>query len=161
MHERVVAHYKGGKRPWEEVDWSRVDDYGLLHLAKHLYELRNDEAFRSELYKLICKSFMSEKKARTFSHRAFGEDVNLAIDVTTEDESSEGLAQLVRNCLIYSTLGSRATTVPPEVLEVLAQTGETKEIQKAIDYAELIQAPEKRSEAFRLIGEAILAMKRI
>jgi hypothetical protein len=46
VHEQIVVHYKNRKSTWEEVDWSRVDDYGLLHLASHVYALSDDAAFR-------------------------------------------------------------------------------------------------------------------
>lgn len=48
-------------------------------------------------------------------------DVDLIIQVAAADESSSGLVQLVRDCLIYATLGTRATEVPPAVLGILAQ----------------------------------------
>ena len=35
-HKRIVATYRGDARSWEEIEWSRCDDYGLAHLPAHL-----------------------------------------------------------------------------------------------------------------------------
>ena len=149
----IVAHYREAAPSWNEVSWVKVDDYGLRYLAAHLYALRHDPAYRTEIYNLMCRSIMREKQVRTFSHAAFASDVELAISATAEDDSNEGLVQLIRLCLLYATLGSSATEVPPELLGMLAQVGQSA---RAMDYARLIQDREKQSKAYAFIGEALL-----
>jgi tetratricopeptide (TPR) repeat protein len=78
----------------------------------------------------------------------------LAIEVAAADPSRDGLVHLMRNCLLYATLGMRSTQLPPELLGVLAQTGESA---RALDYAELIQDRSKKSKAYCLIGQALMA----
>jgi tetratricopeptide (TPR) repeat protein len=51
-HKRIADYYRGQASSWEGVDWSQVDDYGLLHLTTHLYSLRNIEAYRTGLLAL-------------------------------------------------------------------------------------------------------------
>jgi tetratricopeptide (TPR) repeat protein len=153
-HGKIVVSYRGQASTWDQVDWHTVDDYGLLHLAGHLYALREQPEYRSQLYGLLCKPFMENKLSRFHSHKSFSNDVDLAIRVAAAEESPAGLVQFIRACLIYATLGTRATGVPPEVLGTLAQLGE---VPRALDYAALVQDPSRQSEAYRRIGQALLA----
>jgi tetratricopeptide (TPR) repeat protein len=152
-HRQMVAYYRGQVPTWKDLDWSRVDDYGLFHLMAHLYALKDIETYRQELYGLICQPFMREKLARTRSHHAFAEDVALVIGVASDEKVSD-LVQVIRGSLIYATLGELAASVPPEVLGVLTRVGQTT---KAQGYAALIQDPGQQSLAYRWIGEALLA----
>jgi WD40 repeat protein len=49
QHERIIAHHQGQASTWMEVNWSRVDDYGLLHLPAHLSEVGRADALREVL----------------------------------------------------------------------------------------------------------------
>jgi hypothetical protein len=40
--------------------YSAFDNYGLQHLARHLYDLRADSARRQALCRLICVPFIHE-----------------------------------------------------------------------------------------------------
>jgi hypothetical protein len=51
-HLRLARHYRDQAASWDSVDWSGVDDYGIWHLAEHLYPLRDDAEVRPELYGL-------------------------------------------------------------------------------------------------------------
>jgi hypothetical protein len=153
QHRRIVDFYKAKAEGWESMDWEKVDEYGLLHLAGHLYALREEPEYRSQLYKLICKPFMETKLSRFHSYSSFSKDVDLAIQIAAAEELPTGLVQLVRDCLIYATLGTLATAVPPEVLGILAQFGQ---VTKALGYAALIQDKSKQSEAYLRIGQAVL-----
>ena len=127
--------------------------YALAHYAQHLAEANQKEA----LYALIDKPWMDVKFECTYSHHAFAEDVVLAIEVAGA-EDPPNLVQVVRDCLIYATLGSLATNVPPWVMGVLSQVGQ---VAKARGYATLMQDAQKQSDAYRLIGEALLARKQL
>ena len=156
-HEGIVNYYRGRASTWEDVNWSRIDDYGLLHLATHLYTLRDAVSYRQDLFGLICKAFMREKYARYGSHRSFAEDVLVAIRVAGNEETLD-LVQEIRGSLVYATLGSLSTNIPPLALSVLVQCGQSARAQ---DYAALIHDPENRSSAFQLIGEALLAQQKV
>ncbi|HID31627.1 MAG TPA: hypothetical protein EYP19_16720, partial [Desulfobacterales bacterium] len=66
-----------------------------------------------------------------------------------EQEGTDGLSRLISYSLLYATLGSLATNVTPEVLRVLAELGE---VERAVDYAEMIVEPAQRAKAFQAIG---------
>jgi hypothetical protein len=157
MHQKIVTYYKEKALYWKDVDWTRVDDYGLLHLATHAYELRDNEAYREESYRLICKSFMQEKVDRFRSHHSFSADVKLAIEAAYSDKPLN-LVQLVRGAFIHVNLETVATNIPPEALWVLTMVGNEA---KAKDIAALITETLKMEEAYHFIGEALLEREEI
>ena len=152
-HRRIAAWYRGKTPAWAAVDWRLADDYGIFHLVPHLSALRESLVYRQELYALICVPFMREKEARTHSHRAFAQDLTLVLEVA-RSEQPPNLLQVVRQGLIYATLGDLATRVPPEALGGLAQVGQS---DKARGMAALIQDNGKQCQAYQLIAEALLA----
>lgn len=157
QHQRIINYYRKGAPSWEAIDWHQVDNYSLLYLATHLYALRGQETARQELYALICKPFMQEKQVRTGSHRSFAENVALAIEVAS-GEIAPNLLQVIRCSVIYATLGSMATNIPPEALTVLVQRGL---VSRSLSVAGLMQDPEKQSQAYLLIGEALFAQQQV
>jgi tetratricopeptide (TPR) repeat protein len=151
-HSRIVTFYRKGTESWEDVDWRRVDDYGLLHLAEHLYVLRETEHFSRQLYQLICKPFMWEKQRRYGSHQPFATDVKLAIDMARAEEPPN-LAHEVRGWLIYARLGTQASQIPPEILSALVRAGQAK---KVMGFVSLIPDKEIQVEAYLLVSKALL-----
>lgn len=147
-HYQVASYYRGAHKAWSEVNWDAVKDmYPFQYLARHLLSAaRNDE-----LYALIGKQWMDIQFARTDSHRAFAEDVALAVEVAGS-EKPPNLLQLVRDCLIYATL--LAPKVPPQALGILAWAGQA---DKARTVASLIQDRWRQSMAYCSIGQALLA----
>ncbi|GEM_PF-4922561 len=135
-----------------ESPYAAFDDYGLQHLARHLYDLRANDARRQALYRLIGVPFMREKHRRTLSHRAFVADVSLSIEAAAE-ESPPNLAQQVRGCLITAVLGQAASAVPPALLGVLAGVGQA---ERALELAALIQVGKDRCQACLDIATALL-----
>ena len=87
-HKRIVEYYRANANSWDKVNWKRVDDYGLRHLSTHLSMLKNEKAYRQELYGLICKSFIREKQRRFGSHQslAIATDVKLAIEAARSEK---------------------------------------------------------------------------
>jgi hypothetical protein len=125
-HERIAASYRGTVPSWDQVDWRAVDDYGLLHLARHLYALRHVPSLRAELFALICASFMREKRRRFGSHHLFAADVSLAMEVARAQEPRDVLEE-IRFDLILASFGSVSTEVPYETLGMLARLGRASE----------------------------------
>lgn len=132
--------------------YAAFDDYGLHHLARHLYDLRGDAARRRALYRLICVPYMREKQRRTFSHRAFVADVSLAIEAAAE-EMPPNLAQQARGCLLTAALGAAVSAVPPALLGVL--TGVDR-VERALGLTVLIQDGRERCQAYLAIARALL-----
>ena len=116
MHRRIADWYWQAHHP---DGWQKCDDYGLTHLATHLVALRDDPKYgakyREQLYQVICPQFMRAKRFRTRSDTAFAADVEKALE-TAATEVPVNWVQLVRDSLVYATLGSLATNIPPEIL---------------------------------------------
>ena len=123
--------------------------YAFAHYAEHLAQAGQTEA----LYALIDKPWMDALFEHTYAHRAFAEDVALAIETAGAEEPLNWV-QLVRDCLIYAAVSDLATNVTPEALGVLAQLGQ---VARARDLAALIEDPWRQSQAYLLIGEALSA----
>jgi tetratricopeptide (TPR) repeat protein len=149
-HRHIVEHYRGKAEDCSGLEWRRMDDYGLLHLAAHLYALGGD---RRELYGLISRSYMLEKRSRFGSDRAFVADLGLALDAAAA-ELRPNLVQEVRLSLIQATLRTAASDVPAEALGALAWLGETA---RALDHIAIIQDDWRKVMACELVCEALLA----
>lgn len=149
-HAKLVAGYsKRCRGMWVELE---SDGYIHDHLAWHMYKA----GLLKELYALIDKPWKNALFDLTFSHRTFVENVDLAIKAASKEEPINWV-QLVRGCQLYAKLHSMATSVPPEALGVLAQTGDPNLVRKAaIDYATLIWDTKQQRRAYRLIGEAYI-----
>jgi tetratricopeptide (TPR) repeat protein len=136
-----------------EAGWpDDTPHYVLAHAATHLREAGDNEG----LYALINKRWMDLKAARTHSHRAFAQDVLLAIDAAGA-ERPPNLAQEARGSLIYATLGSLAARVPTMALAVLARAGQ---VARAQGHAALIHDARQRTSAFCQISAALLRQGR-
>jgi hypothetical protein len=77
QHNLIIQHYKKDTA-WEEVDWKQVDNYGLLHLVRHLDAARREE----ELVVLLTSSekWMDAKFNAFSSHAPYIDDLELAIN---------------------------------------------------------------------------------
>jgi hypothetical protein len=151
-HRRIASYYRDGAATWGEIDWRRADDYGLNHLAVHLYALRDIESWRQEFYDLICAALMWAKFDRFGSHQPFAQDVLLAVSAA-KSEQPPNLVEEFRAGWAYSTLKEVSSDVPPEALAALARLGNAA---RARGFASLIRDGAQRSEAYRLIGTTLL-----
>lgn len=156
-HEQFVAHYRALAPDWGIVNWERVDNYGLHHLPAHLAALCDHQDSRKDLYAVICKPYMLACRKRFGSFQFFAANVALAIDVAGSDDPPD-LVQVIRSCLIYSTLGVLATNIPPVMLGVLARLDR---LDTALGFATLMQNREMQSQAYRLVGEALLSEQKV
>jgi hypothetical protein len=141
------------------MDWNKVDEYGLFHIASHLYALRDVKkgdfkAYRQEMFGLICKSYMLEKLGR-YGSQPFSGDVALTIEIARSEEPSN-VVQEFRGLLIYASMVSFSSNVPPEALGVLASIGQ---VVKAKGFASQIIDQKQKLDAYRLIVEALIDRK--
>jgi hypothetical protein len=125
------------------------DGYFFGHLAHHLAAA----GLTGELYNLIDKSWLEAQFRRSYSHAAFASDLEKAIAAASA-ETPPNVFQLVRATFARATLGSLASRSDVETLAALARIGQP---EMACGHAELIQDPARRSRAYRLIAEALLA----
>ncbi|MCL7454320.1 MAG: hypothetical protein M8467_14875 [Anaerolineae bacterium] len=121
--------------------------YMLQTLAVHL---RNAGQYR-RLYALIDKPWMELKREQTASHRAFAQDVEVALQAA-EAEQPPQVVQEVRCSLIYATLGKLATNCPPVALAVLAYVGQ---VEAARGLAALMQDRARQVEAYLEMAAAL------
>lgn len=133
------------KQGWQQS----TSNYILYNFAKHLA----NEGRREDLYKLLTKDWMELKSNRTFSHRSFGEDLELAISVALA-ETPVNWISLARNTLIYSFLISISGSVAPESLGFLSYLGQSS---RALGYLALIHDKRKLYLAYRLILDGLTA----
>jgi hypothetical protein len=161
-HKRIVDYYHAGSS-WDKIDWSKVDNYGLLYLSRHLYSLKDVKAngtnvYPQELYGLICKPFMQDKLQRFGSHMSFASDIELAIE-TARSEQPPNLSQVVRMNLIIFTIQILVNETPPQALSALTLIGKET---KAIGFSALIaNRSTKRIEAYIYIVQALLHRQEI
>lgn len=98
-HERVVICCKGKASTRDKVDWSKVDSYGLRHLAGHLYQLRADADRRAELHALVqTQPFIGRRLQGSTNPTPVFDDLRLALDLALEDDS---LAQTWEHIRVY------------------------------------------------------------
>lgn len=150
LHSLLLEVYSN-KRSWEDLDWTQVDDYGLQYLSRHAYQLRDNEVYKQELYRLLCKPFMQEKFIRYGSYQSFAIDVDLAIRAA-QSEEPPNVAELVRGIMVNTTLELTVSNIPTEALWALARVGKEK---KALEFAYLMDFY-SRINAQRLIADALI-----
>jgi tetratricopeptide (TPR) repeat protein len=146
LHERnLVAWCKS----YETMGWpDTTPGYVVLHYAEHL----RNAGDRTSLYGLITKEWMRRHFRVTGSYQTFAGD--LEIVMKTASAHPQNLVALARGSLVRGTLTSLATGVVPEVLGLMAALGRSIE---ARGYAALKEDAASQSEAYRWIGEALLA----
>ncbi len=152
LHESIVNYYRGQAATWQNVRWQAIDDYGLLYLASHIFALRNIEAYRQQLYDLLCQPFMQENYRRYGFHQSFTKIVDLAIEAAGEEEPPD-FVQGVRASLLYATLGQLFINVPLEALFVLAQTDQ---VARSLGFVAMMQEQDKQYAGYLTIASALL-----
>jgi|GEM_PF-6722185 len=152
QHLRIGSFYRGAAASWKAVDWSAVDDYGLLYISSHLYDMRDSPDCRDSLYQLVCQPLMKEKRARWGLHRSFLNDVELAMTAARSEKPANFL-QLARCALISATLSSTVHDIPPLLFGALTRIGYGP---YASEMAFLIPDSKSKSEAYLAIGQAFL-----
>jgi hypothetical protein len=123
-----------------EQGWpAETPDYVLEQYAAHLAVGNN-----SRLFGLLDKRWMDCHRARVGTVSRFVRDVTLATDVALRGPAPAWVAA-IRGTYILATLRSVAGQLPAGVIACLARFGQQ---QEAEGYAELVENPVKRCEAF-------------
>lgn len=126
-----------------------LSEYELRHLAEHLLEAKRFQ----ELHSLVRHySWYQARRERNPSASTFAHDLELALQAA-ESQGPAALVDAVRHTLCYATLRTLATNVPPKLLSVLANLGQSNQ---ASDYARMMPELGIRDRADSLIaaGEA-------
>ncbi|MFH0522234.1 hypothetical protein ACHBTE_34380 [Streptomyces sp. M41] len=126
-HERIVRHYRGSAASWQEVDWSRVDPYGLVHLVEHL--LRSGRpAAAGEAVELVCPGLSRAIRVAFGAERRFLELVDrVARHIARTAPVREGLPRLTYLGVVRHQAAQSSSALPPRALGLLARLGRLKE----------------------------------
>lgn len=154
-HRRIVRWYRAGTTRWADVDWTSVDDYGLLHLAEHLTEL---EQQRAEAADLVNPGLRLAARDRFGTDLPFRRIVDVALaEAARGPEVVEALARTLFLVLVRDGLRSGGGEVPPAVLGLLTRLGRFDE---AVARAELLGAGEQQFRSFEAIRACATADER-
>jgi tetratricopeptide (TPR) repeat protein len=139
-----TAHQQIAEYFWDtyHTDWSKCPDYGLNHLASHLYHA----GAAKRLYALLDGTWSRAKSFRFSSAFSFGKDLELAIDCAVEHND---LTELVKLDISFSQLRRQ---VPVPVLETLVLLGEE---QRTADQVALLPSVSERIEALSKLAPLV------
>jgi hypothetical protein len=152
MHRRVTEHYWLKHRD----DWWKSDDYGLAHLAGHLYQAGQLD----QLTELISPAWMRVRVARDgYRYSGFVGDLMLAWQHAREDalrqieadhDEFDAFAMCFRYALIRTSLNSLSSNYSPALvkraLETCAWSGD-----RALDIAGHLPDPAERAEMYAAV----------
>ncbi|SNY23391.1 hypothetical protein [Paractinoplanes atraurantiacus] len=145
-HRRVVRVYRGAA-VWAEVDWTVVDDYGLLHLADHLAEL--GPAGQVQIIELVTAGMRVESRRRFLTDLPFQRLVEAALSHQDPGRApADTLADALFLALVRADLGAGGTHLAPAVFGLMARLGRIDEAQARI---ELLPPGEHRFAATRAL----------
>jgi len=158
-HKKIVTSYRGQAATWDQVNWRAVDNYGLSHLAGHLYALRDDPEDREELYKRLfglvrSPSWYQAQIALDPSGTTYRNDLSYAkalAEARDAEDIQHGrlathLGQEVWFALAMSSLGSRSQGIPPALLKALVTSGKWSWIE-ALATARQTPEPNRKAQA--------------
>ncbi|MEH2062394.1 MAG: AAA family ATPase [Nostoc sp.] len=146
----IVNYYKKPEQSWEEVDFKKVDKYGLLHLPKHLDAAGREEEFYSLL--TASKQWM-ETKFRVFSSDTpYVDDLELAIDKFVDPLEPNELLTLVKLYTARLVVYQRASSYENTDLKTLVWLGRETE---TLSHAYLRADAEQKLDALLIIHNAL------
>jgi hypothetical protein len=158
----IVSFYRGQAPAWAAVEWTAVDDYGVVALPRHLQWLaRHDKRFpyADELDQLLCPPLLRESRRRFGSHRSFAQSVQLSLELARDDELSDPptVVRELRSRYLLALLESLALAVPTRILKALAEVGD---VDQAIALADLDPDLTARARRYLGIAEALATVDR-
>ena len=151
-HRKIASAYRQGAASWNEVAWKQVDQYGLLHLPRHLQALASDSRYREEFYGVFCQAFVREKRLRFGSYALVHRDLTMAVQTALSGKLPE-LPELVRLILLRAILSEITSDLPEQMITALLRIGES---EQALGAAALIQAPEERARIYEELLQLLI-----
>ncbi|MEH2453984.1 hypothetical protein [Nostoc sp.] len=150
-HSEIASYYKEQSAHWENIDLKNIDQYGLLHLPKHL-----DAAGRKEeLYTLLTASpdWMNRKRDLYKSDRPYINDLELAINQFKDPVPPDQLLTLIKLNAARQVVQQRANAYQDTDLKTLIWLG--RKTEEALSYARLRTNPEQKLNALLVIYNAL------
>ena len=151
-HSRIIEYYyKEDAQSEEEVNWSKLDKYGWLHLSKHLNSAEKEQ----ELYKLLTGSpdWMNNKFNFFYSDVPYVDDLELAINKFADPLKPEKLLTLVKLYTVRQVVHQRANRYRDIDLITLIWLGNE---EKALSNARLRANANSIIKALLIIHNALL-----
>ncbi|MEV0113517.1 hypothetical protein AB0H77_09750 [Streptomyces sp. NPDC050844] len=125
-HEQIARHYRGAAGNWAEVEWARVDRYGLLHLVAHV--LNAGPRLSAEAVDLVCPGLRRAVRSEFGAEARFLELVDgIAHHVADSGSVATGLSVLTYLGVVRHQAAQASNALPPRVIGLLARTGRLKE----------------------------------
>lgn len=155
MHRRIADFYWNTFRG----NWERCDDYGLDHLASHLYELRETD----RLWALLDRDRTEVRYRRShFSFMGLAEDVGLALQAVEKADEKEWQTEgkirhtgkQIRGGLLLASINSAAENLSPMDSVEMVRTGRWP-ATRALDHAYRIPDANLRLEMLLTLARAL------
>lgn len=132
-HNRIIRHYRGYGE-WTDVDWHRVDSYGLMHVASHLVASDPDPTAAT---RLVTSSLRSATSERFFSDLPFLRIVQTTRErINTAGTVADVLSEGIFLQLVVSGLCLSASKLAPAVYGLMACLGRVDEALARADVME-------------------------
>lgn len=123
-NRKIVRRYQAG-RPWQDVDWRKADNYGLLHVASHLASSARGVA---ELIEVITPNLRSTCLARFGSEAPFRELTRRCkTALATASDPSVAFVGSLFIGLVVDTIGEQAGSLDPAIYGLMARLGRVEE----------------------------------
>ncbi|MET9831852.1 hypothetical protein ABZ078_21705 [Streptomyces sp. NPDC006385] len=143
-HERIAREYRGTAPTWADVDWSRVDRYGLCHLSVHV--LKSGPSVSAEAADLVCAGLRRAVRAEFGAERRFLELVDsIAHHIAATASVATGLPAMTYLGVVRHQAAQSSGALPPRVIGLLARMGRVRE---ALEHASGISPSLWRVMAF-------------
>ncbi|MDK9494214.1 hypothetical protein QEZ40_000083 [Streptomyces katrae] len=147
-HEQIVSHYRGPAPSWPQVDWSRMDRYGLAYLGHHLLE--SGPQLSADAAELPCAGLLSAIRTEFGAERRFLDLVDrTARRFAHQAPPAVGLPTLMYLGVVRHQAARPSTALSPPVLGLLARLGRRKEaVERAASIPPSVQQ-------FAAVGEIL------
>ncbi|HEX3251655.1 MAG TPA: hypothetical protein VHS05_19625 [Pyrinomonadaceae bacterium] len=133
-HARIIRYYRGGSGSWADVDWRKVDSYGLVHVADHV-AASDDDPFA--VTQLVTANLREASKERFLSDLPFRHIVQTAQhNVISAGTVADVLSEGVFLQLGLIGLGLSASELAPAVYGLMARLGRVDEALARADVLE-------------------------
>lgn len=140
-HRRVVRSY-AGTLAWADLDWTAVDDYGLLHIADHLAELGSGQ---HQIVELVNRGLRAAMRLRFLTDQPFRRLVETALaHVDTQRTPADVLADTLFLDIVRHDLRDTGERLAPAVFGLMARLGRFEEAKAR---TELLPPSEHRFRA--------------
>ncbi len=146
-NERIVRSYRQDTPRWIEIEWSRVDRYGLLHIADHLVALGSSAA--AEVVELVNPDVRRAMLSLFKTDSQFQRTIDQALEQTvTSSNLSESLPTIIGLSTVRVGIQEQSQQVTPAVLGLMARLGK---IDTALEYLGIMGASMQRFQGLHQV----------